>query len=1357
MGFLQKVLNAPQPSEQRPTTIEQVISPWDQSAFNSELGNYSAFQASKLVKGPNASAGGRNVPTNRLNYATYKYDYFSGCQSKVYFGDIWVDDIITIQWNSTQGKTPIYGYASQNFDAVAKGTFIVEGSLTVSFKEVGYLNAIMNILHAQKTGVIRAKEEVEKRLSRGEEIAATPDDSSAVINYNTTPSLIRQNQTIEDIFEILKSNKASAVAKFDSDGNAIGYRDFEDYVELMEDSIWGDSNGALLTSQGFLSSVAGRRAALRILRPDEFDESTEGGIAVGRDSYVSGTENILNIMVTFGELNDFRAEHTMIILNDVHFRSNGMLVSPTGEPIAEVYNFFARDINKTITHNNLNINPIKFNIGLENEISPTRISDIQNVQNKLNNSGDNKVTIKILSSYNDKKWTPTSGSSEINTGTNVFRTSPIADLTSSLGKYVLDSYVEYLLKNNSRTRPKQVALSVKLNDNDDFIFILDQVGDNTVNYTIKSPASKFEAINIVKRQDFFVTAEKAEELAKNDPDVSESVKQEAKVYAGKFETTQDPNVEASVLANIKEVAKQKVQTIDDTDNADIISSKEEYNARILNARVLEEELKNVDSPEQRQEIINSIAGAGVLTAVMPEEGSITVYGNEKTDVVSAKEFEKSGRETRKEEREKEKEFDRQQELLDNLKKDNNYQAIDRLNPDEFFPEFAAEITRFQSQGSGGSTDTSEMDVTILPSKEPAPDTFEIAPELPKAPEQGPISPNTKTMDIKTQPVNQEDSKTTQAITGDAQKTTNVVDARPIYGPTLNNAPLAKEDSTFVLGEGTPLFVQDKSQIAIAQNNLNELLKIDKDELPRYVQIAKEIPLLGLGVNAVIDKTLKEIQEAIPSFLESGDINQIKEIYTGFGSRTASKVIEEATGLDEAEFTGLLTSVRNTTAFLSSPEGAIREGNFVVDTYLNISELGQDSKIYFKSPQLSDLLRSSENLKPSVRNDILISQGINPGFLTSLTSANIDALAQEGITVKLDIPTRLSINDGVLSFDAGYSAATVNEITSGRPVDTKGLAKLGTTEIVSGITPVISNISNAALNTIIGLPSQNNNPLLQTSNFQILSGPSNTVTNITNVVNASTPPGPQGTQDAIAQGIIQDSRDSFTDYIVDPLKTSVKIVGDLGRSAVTAVQEAANTLLQKTKVQIKITPDQLITGFTPRTTNDLNTVINKIDDNTRASIEGAAAVAGVSVNELYALGAVESSFNNDSISDAGAVGFFQILPSALTDVKAKYPNDTDVQALTMKDVTNPDVNIFVGSQYYAITKKRVENSSILNDYTKTNNITSGALAVGAYNAGVAGLTQALTETNNRSIFSDNYQQTRQQIINFERFLEYLGNN
>ena len=343
----------------------------------------------------------------RKNYRTYPYDYYCGIDAKVFFGDVWVDDIVTIQYTVAQNKTPIYGYASQLYDAIARGTVIVQGTLTVAFKEMGYLNLVQRIIENQGKS---AKAAIEKKINKYANtdptklqfvpnIQGTPDKTGAIIGLdgvgfspNGNAQIIRQSETIEDILvqkkggNIVSSGLSSILLDQE---NTAGNRDFEDFAEVLEDTIWGDSNGRPLGK------------TLKYRRADEFDYTYTrkgddlGGIFVGRDDYA----DCLNIMMTFGDINDFRAEHTMMVLNDVHFTSQGVLLAPTGEPIGETYSFIARDINQTIVSSTLKVNKIKFDIGGP---APSALSDVDALEKYMEyKDGFSVFNIYVIASFND--------------------------------------------------------------------------------------------------------------------------------------------------------------------------------------------------------------------------------------------------------------------------------------------------------------------------------------------------------------------------------------------------------------------------------------------------------------------------------------------------------------------------------------------------------------------------------------------------------------------------------------------------------------------------------------------------------------------------------------------------------------------------------------------------------------------------------------------------------------------------------------------------------------------------------------------------------------------------------------------
>lgn len=504
------------------------------------------------------AAPDKNDP--RYNYNTYKYDYFAGAQCKVYFGDIWVDDVITIQYNTIQNKEPIYGYASQNFDAVAMGTFLGQGSLTIAFKEVGYLNVVKAVLDEQRKNADNAKLNVVNRLRSNQETnissnVRTSSEYAASINQNMTPGLIRKSETIENIlddlnglgttpydFTITKRAKQLASDKnislsaatqkirtnptkyglkpdlFRNDQGSV--RDFEDVAEIMEDTIWGDSNGI---------PFGDKRA--QMLRADEFDY-TYSNFQVNGIKTALGDDysNVLNIMLTFGDINDLRAEHTMVLLNDVHFTGQGLLSAPNGEPIAETYNFFFRDINKSISQTVFDINPVKFHIGTDNAIDLAKLKDVDKFTEMLDDHGA-IVNINIVSGLDDGKWTPTNRSFDASEYLGyIYKNDPGVGGAASLNRYVEEAMQRYYTVKPFESRPDRVAIEVIVTpmnnsaelDRPHFNYILDRQGEGTSNYIVTSPTKDdFVSLDLVRREDFFIPAAPIEDETVKSPQAAE--------------------------------------------------------------------------------------------------------------------------------------------------------------------------------------------------------------------------------------------------------------------------------------------------------------------------------------------------------------------------------------------------------------------------------------------------------------------------------------------------------------------------------------------------------------------------------------------------------------------------------------------------------------------------------------------------------------------------------------------------------------------------------------------------------------------------------------------------------------------
>lgn len=86
----------------------------------------------------------------------YPEVYFCGCDVRIEIQNgtrdpTYLDDIVTIDYTETNNKSPIYGYASEMFDVVAKGTKIVQGNFAIllrppSKKYVGGTHYLSQVL-----------------------------------------------------------------------------------------------------------------------------------------------------------------------------------------------------------------------------------------------------------------------------------------------------------------------------------------------------------------------------------------------------------------------------------------------------------------------------------------------------------------------------------------------------------------------------------------------------------------------------------------------------------------------------------------------------------------------------------------------------------------------------------------------------------------------------------------------------------------------------------------------------------------------------------------------------------------------------------------------------------------------------------------------------------------------------------------------------------------------------------------------------------------------------------------------------------------------------------------------------------
>jgi hypothetical protein len=272
--------------------------------------------------------------TSIVRRGIYNVEHFSGAQVSIHIGDVWVDEVTTLNYGYTQNRRPIYGYASQLYDGLSKGQILIQGTFTINFKEAGYLWLILNRYQGKLRGA-------DDQMKRG-----TPFSNSGSASKNTIERFVNnevgsfernrllQNlvmqgtaETAESLGQLQEelvsgrlavqadlggyaSSTRAVASKFNPNKRKVGKA--EGLYEEFEDAVWGKPD-----TERFLE---GRR-------PDE------------------DALNPFDMYISFGDFaGDNSANHTIEKLETVTILGKSKRIQIDGLPIQEQYTFIARNL-----------------------------------------------------------------------------------------------------------------------------------------------------------------------------------------------------------------------------------------------------------------------------------------------------------------------------------------------------------------------------------------------------------------------------------------------------------------------------------------------------------------------------------------------------------------------------------------------------------------------------------------------------------------------------------------------------------------------------------------------------------------------------------------------------------------------------------------------------------------------------------------------------------------------------------------------------------------------------------------------------------------------------------------------------
>jgi hypothetical protein len=264
-----------------------------------------------------------NLQAPQFTGRIYDNEYFSGTQAALYIGDVLVDEVTSYAFNIQQNKTPLYGYASQLFNAVSKGTVIVTGGFSINFKEANYLYLVLMRYQAFNRTVDEQIRKATNHTVSDQNIKSflksIPQETGFGPYLPRLPSPFQpqSKKEIRQGIERLLNGQASTSEKYEFYQSLGGFAstfgldiEFENLAEVLEDSVWG---------------IDAKQADDMIRRTD--------------DNYFDG----FDMYFTYGDYNNPDANHTVERIMGVHLTSRSKAVSVSGEPIQEEYQFIARN------------------------------------------------------------------------------------------------------------------------------------------------------------------------------------------------------------------------------------------------------------------------------------------------------------------------------------------------------------------------------------------------------------------------------------------------------------------------------------------------------------------------------------------------------------------------------------------------------------------------------------------------------------------------------------------------------------------------------------------------------------------------------------------------------------------------------------------------------------------------------------------------------------------------------------------------------------------------------------------------------------------------------------------------------
>jgi hypothetical protein len=199
--------------------------------------------------------------------------YFTATQARMYIGNLFIEELAGVQFVLQGNKVPVYGYASEAFDAIGNGKYLVQGQLMIHFISEGYLYTVLN---EYKRGAAQQSaadlQALQNLVATEKQLLATKPLTGAVVSQigairqqrqqllagnanlasNYKRSLLANSTTTVGPNAVYRKTPFDIVLELEGGGRTVTRR-ISNCVLTSNEQIYGDNDTPLIDSYGFIA------------------------------------------------------------------------------------------------------------------------------------------------------------------------------------------------------------------------------------------------------------------------------------------------------------------------------------------------------------------------------------------------------------------------------------------------------------------------------------------------------------------------------------------------------------------------------------------------------------------------------------------------------------------------------------------------------------------------------------------------------------------------------------------------------------------------------------------------------------------------------------------------------------------------------------------------------------------------------------------------------------------------------------------------------------------------------------------------------------------------------------------------